>query len=70
MKKLSEQKYIDLMFEIGLTIASDDWFKNKSQEEVANWIRKQLKENGIETDPVGSSWGVLIPREYPFEQYY
>lgn len=55
-----EQKLIDIMFEIGLTIASHEFFANhKSNETVAKWISEQLKKCGFETEPTGSSWGVL-----------
>ena len=55
----NEQKLIDIMFQIGLTIHNDLWFQNKNNEEVCKWIRDQLKQCGFETVPLGSSWGVL-----------
>ena len=68
-----EQLLIDIMFSIGLTIhdshktnitrtRGDDipnWFKGKSQEEVAQWIREQLNLCGFEVEPCGMSHGVL-----------
>lgn len=56
----NEQKLIDIMFEIGLMIHNHPSFKDKNNEEICDWIRKQLKECGFETKPIGSSWGVLI----------
>jgi len=57
--KSNEQKLIDIMFEIGLMIHNNEWFNEKSNEEVAEWIREQLKMCGFDTKPIGSSWGVL-----------
>ena len=57
--KSNEQKLIDIMFQIALTIHNDIWFLNKNNEEVCEWIRNQLKKCGFETMPLGSSWGVL-----------
>lgn len=57
--KSNEQKLIDIMFEIGLMIHNNEWFNEKSNEEIAEWIREQLKMCGFDTKPIGSSWGVL-----------
>ena len=57
--KSNEQKLIYIIFEIGLMIHNNEWFNEKSNEEVAEWIRKQLKICGFDTKPIGSSWGVL-----------
>ena len=57
--KSNEQKLIDIMFEIGLMIHNNEWFNEKSNEEVAEWIREQLKMCGFDTKPIGSSWGAL-----------
>lgn len=68
-----EQELINIMFSIGLTIhdshttgitttRGDDipnWFKEKSQEEVAQWIREQLNGCGFEVEPCGMSHGTL-----------
>ena len=54
-----EQKLIDIMFEVGLTIQSDPWFKDKTQEEVAEWISSQLNSSGFSVTPCGASWGIL-----------
>lgn len=61
------QKLIDLCFEIGLTISdtgkdrggNDIALHKKSSEEKARWIAQQLRLCGFDTEPVGSSWGVL-----------
>lgn len=61
-----EQKLIDITFQLVLTATSprhEEFFKNKSQEEIAAWVTEQLKGCGFCTDPVGSSWGYLKPCE-------
>lgn len=55
----NEQKLIDIMFQIGLTIHNNEWFQEKTNEEVAEWIANQLRECGFDTQPMGCSWGVL-----------
>jgi len=54
-----EQQLIDIMFQVALTMHNNPWFVGKSQEEVAEWVQKQLKDCGFETEPCGASWGVL-----------
>lgn len=58
----NEQKLIDIMFEIGLTIKDNPVLNRKSNEELATWIREQLSLCGFETEPIGASWGVLIKK--------
>lgn len=47
------------MFDVAMTMHQNPWFVGKSQEEVAEWLRVQLKNSGFETTPCGASWGVL-----------
>lgn len=55
-----EQKLIDICFQIGLAVHSNEWFfREKSSEQVAEWIATQLSECGFPTRPVGGSWGIL-----------
>lgn len=54
-----EQKLINIVFDIGLTIHNNKWFKKKDNEQVAQWIREQLEKCGFEVVPVGCSHGVL-----------
>jgi hypothetical protein len=53
------QKLIDIVFEVGLTIHQNDQLEKMTKEEVANWISTQLRLCGYDTEPIGSSWGVL-----------
>ena len=58
--KDEKQELVNICFQIGTTIHMyHDSFKDKSTEEVAEWVAKQLKECGFPTHPVGSLWGVL-----------
>lgn len=60
MHTKTEQQLVDIAFELVLTMhANRKSFKNKSREEVAEWVAKQLANCGFKTEPCGSSWGVL-----------
>lgn len=55
-----EQELVDMMFEVTMTVnANHNYWKDKSREELAAWISRQLSLCGFETQPMGSSWGVL-----------
>lgn len=55
----NEQKLIDIMFDAVLLVHSHRSFETMSQEEVAQWLSKQLKGCGFITEPRGASWAVL-----------
>ena len=59
MSNEREQKLVDICFAVGLMIHYHDSFEGKTQEEVAEWITKQLRDSGFPTVPCGASWGVL-----------
>jgi hypothetical protein len=55
------QKEIDLVFEITAVIFSNPYFEKEiTLEQSQAWVAKQLAVNGIQTEPMGASWGVLI----------
>jgi hypothetical protein len=54
-----EQKLIDIMFEIALTIKDSKVLQKKTNEELCAWVSGQLKTCGFDTEPMGASWGVL-----------
>ena len=58
MSKEREQKLIDILFEVAMTLNSST-FPDMTREELAEWIRRQLKGCGFPTTPIGSSWGIL-----------
>lgn len=51
------QRLINIVFEC--TIVSTKYLHGRSNEEIADWTAKQLRDNGFDTQPMGSSWGVL-----------
>lgn len=54
------QKLVDVCFEIGLTISDPKFkFTKMTQEKRAEWIAKQLRLCGFDTEPVGASYGRL-----------
>jgi hypothetical protein len=63
-----EQKLVDLCFEIALTISSTGTDRagkkitlyKKSNEEKAEWVARQLRLCGFDTQRRGMSWGVLV----------
>jgi len=59
METSDRQLLIDICFEIGIMTATHEWFRGKTTEEVADWIRTKLSNCGFKTIPVGMSWGVL-----------
>lgn len=57
---MREQKLVDIIFDIVLTLRENtEWLKNTSREEAAEWTAHQLRECGFDTQPIGASWGVL-----------
>lgn len=61
---MTKQDLVDIIFQIGFTTRSHpEIFGPMSQEEYAEWIRKQLKSCGLETEPCGLLWGIIIDPE-------
>ena len=64
MKQTREQTLVDICFQLVLVATDDrtsDYFKNKTNDEKAEWVRERLRGCGFNvSDPVGSSWGVLV----------
>ena len=58
MRQVSrEQQLVDIMFQVALMCA--ERMHGKSNEEIAEWVARQLRECGFETSPRGASWGML-----------
>lgn len=55
--KSKEQTLVDLCFQFALLSA--EHMQGKTREEIAEWVRGQLREMGFPTTPIGMSWGVL-----------
>lgn len=61
MCKDREQKLVDMMYQIAFTVKErNDYFKDKSTPEIAEWVTGQLAGCGFPTTPVGALWGMLI----------
>ncbi len=57
-----EQKLVDICFQLVLTATDRNFKKDFTRMNVvekASWVAKQLRECGFDTEPCGSSWGVL-----------
>lgn len=52
------QRLIDLTFAIAL----QDCDTYAQVERKAAWVARQLRANGFDTQPMGMSWGVLVPK--------
>lgn len=53
------QQLIDIMFEVVSMTNTHPSFVNMSQEELMNWVARQLRISGYPTHPCGASWGIL-----------
>ncbi len=54
------QKLIDISFEIALTMKQNiEWVEKSSDEEIVQWVSKQLSQCGYQTTPLGASNGIL-----------
>lgn len=58
MTKNPHQILIDTMFSIAMLMQSGR-AKFTTQTECAEWVARQLRLVGFNTEPVGVSWGVL-----------
>lgn len=60
VEKSKEQKLVDLLFEISLTLSDKKFpLRNETNEVKAAWIADQLRKSGFDTAPQGLSWGIL-----------
>lgn len=59
-----EQKLIDMMFAVALTIKGNpQYFGCQPNSRTADWVADQLRVSGFDTKPVGSSWGLLVQQK-------
>ena len=61
---LTEQKFIDLMFEMVMATTNDPVFCKRPRGERMAWVANNLRDMGYDTHPIGMSWGVLINKEF------
>ncbi|MCK9416153.1 hypothetical protein M0Q97_05795 [Candidatus Dojkabacteria bacterium] len=59
------QDEIDLVYSLTITIFQDKWFREKerTRDEVQDWVREKLASFEIYTMPCGMSWGSLCSKE-------
>ena len=57
---LTEQKFIDLMFEMVMVTTNDPIFCKRPRGERMAWVANNLRDMGYDTHPIGMSWGVLV----------
>jgi len=55
--KTQQQKLVDLMFEVAM--ASANYMHGRTNEEIAEFVRKVLSDSEFPTTAIGASWGVL-----------
>lgn len=52
-----EQTLVNMCFQ--LAMVSKEYMQDKNNQEIAEWVAKQLHDMGFPTHPVGMSWGIL-----------
>ena len=63
-KQESEQKLIDLMFQMVLVCTSEPEIYKKPRGERMAWVANNLRAAGYDTHPFGGSWGELVIPEF------
>jgi hypothetical protein len=61
---MDQQKLIDLMFQMVLVTTNDPVFCKRPRGERMAWVANNLRDMGIDTHPIGMSWGVIINNEF------
>lgn len=64
MEKEEKQKLINLMFSMVLAATDDPVFCKRPRGERMAWVANNLRDMGIDTHPVGMSWGVIVDKEF------
>lgn len=61
-----DQDFINFLFNLTIVLYEHPWFKekNRTREEVQNWVAEKLAEIEIYTVPIGMSWGILVTKEF------
>ena len=63
---MMDQKDVNFLFNISILIFEHPWFKekNRTRDECQGWVADQLREHGIDTHPIGMSWGSIVTPEF------
>ena len=61
-EKVVDQEFVNVIFAITITIYESQWFKEKerTRDEVQEWVAEKLAEFDVYTIPMGMSWGALV----------
>ena len=59
-----KQKLINLMFKMVLVTTNDPVFCKRPRGERMAWVANNLRSMGYDTHPIGSSWGVIVDKEF------
>ena len=59
--KTREQDLIDITFEAVYRVWENrgNWAQSLDRDQIMGWVASQLRKCGYDTQPMGSSWGVL-----------
>jgi hypothetical protein len=63
-KQEEKQKLVNLMFQMVLVTTNDPVFCKRPRGERMAWVANNLRDMGIDTHPIGMSWGVIINNEF------
>ena len=47
------------MFTLAMRVREEGGMRYHTKEQLAEWIARNLRDLGFDTQPMGSSWGVL-----------
>lgn len=61
---MEQQRLVNLMFEMILVTTDDPIFCKRPRGEKMAWVANTLRDSGIDTHPIGSSWGVVVNSEF------
>jgi hypothetical protein len=64
MQQEEKQKLVNLMFQMVLVTTNDPVFCKRPRGERMAWVANNLRAIGIDTHPIGMSWGVMVDKEF------
>jgi hypothetical protein len=58
------QKEVNFVFNLVLAATSDPYFCQKPRGERMAWVANNLRAIGIDTHPIGMSWGYIVDAKF------
>ncbi len=59
-----EQKLVNALFATAISAKTNSqWFEEHSVNEIAEWMRDQLTQIEVYTNPVGSMYGLIVDKD-------